>query len=121
MVVRSSLSDSEKSALAQVAIEPQSIGTLPAPDVAHLVDNHMMEEVMGHYVITPKGQLELQRHVYHRRLFRNADKTSSSGEEYGLQAVGSIRSAPYSKTHSSALRSFWSWLQNPRGQSGDQH
>lgn len=121
MSARSQLSDAEKSALARVAIEPQSIGALPAPDAAHLVDNNMMEEVMGHYVITPKGQLELQRHVYHRRPFRSADGTSPSGENYGLQAVGSIRSAPYSKTQGSALRSFWSWLQNPRGPSGDQH
>ena len=121
MSARSPLSDAEKSALARVAIEPQSIGTLSAPDAAHLINNNMMEEVMGHYVITPKGQLELQRHVYRRAPFRNADGTSPSGENYGMQAAGSIRSAPYSKTKGSALRSFWSWLQNSRGQSGDQH
>ena len=108
MVARNQLNDTEKSALAKVAVEPQTVGTLPADDVTHLIDRNMMEEVMGHYVITPKGQLELRRHVYRRRPFREASAPTAPGDP------GDLRAAPLSKAQSSSLRSFWSWLQGPR-------
>ncbi len=114
MVSSPQLNDAEKSALAKVADGPQTVGTLPSAEAAQLIDRDMMNEVMGHYVITPKGQLELRRHIYRRGAFgargmRDGDTFTAPGFD-ATQSNTSYR-APLSKSQTSTLRSFWTWLQ----------
>jgi len=118
MVSRPQLSDTEKSALAKVAIEPQSVGTLPDAEATQLIDRDMMNEVMGLYVITPKGQLELRRHIYRRGSLRSkfaqgaaSERHAGSAQDFGGPQAGPNYRAPLSKSQTSALRSFWTWLQ----------
>ena len=113
MVSRPQLSSTEKSALAKVAMEPQTIGTLPPTEAAHLIDRNMIDEVMGHYVITPKDQLELRRHVYRRTAFRSNNSDAPSRQYEG--SARNFESAPLSRSQTSALRSFWTWLQGSNG------
>lgn len=113
MVSGSLLSEAEKSLLAKVAAEPQSIGSLPTAEATLLIDRNMMEEVMGHYVITPKGQLELHRHIYRRFSSREARRGQAEG---GLGR----RPGAFSSAQSATLRSFWTWLRGAGGGPGDE-
>lgn len=59
-----SLSPLERSALAKVAERPRPFGEIDANHVGELIDHGLVETELGHYLITPKGQLERQRQVF---------------------------------------------------------
>ena len=124
MVLRDLLSESEQAVLAKVAIEPQSTGELPRAEADVLIGRAMMSEVLGHYVITPKGQLELHRHIYRKpplseRLraaaLHPSDWAARSNAVSAANSATGAHAAPLSKVQISMLRTFWAWLRDPAG------